>query len=78
MLIISLLGRRRGTEDGRRGVHTGAGRHLILILVISAFVIGTLGWMYLRTRHGLKPTQRQEKRARELQETHSSDNESTS
>ena len=38
-----------------------------LILVISAFVIGTLGWMYLRTRHGLQPTRRQEKRARQMQ-----------
>ena len=38
-----------------------------LILVISAFVIGTLGWMYLRPRHGLQPTRRQEKRARQMQ-----------
>ena len=49
-----------------------------LILVIAAFVIGTLGWMYLRTRHGLKPTQRQEHRAREIQGARGAEHESSS
>jgi len=48
-----------------------------LILVISAFVIGTLGWMYLRTRHGLQPTRRQEKRARQMHTSRSTGPESS-
>lgn len=31
-------------------------------LVVAAFLLGTLGWMLVRTRHGLRPTFREEKR----------------
>ena len=40
---------------------------LTLTAFIAAFVLGTVGWMAVRTRHGLKPTARQEKRARAAQ-----------
>ena len=31
-------------------------------LVVAAFLLGTLGWMLVRTRHGLRPTFREEKK----------------
>ncbi|MGA1828396.1 sulfite exporter TauE/SafE family protein [Microbacterium sp.] len=40
---------------------------LTLAAFIAAFVLGTVGWMAVRARHGLTPTARQEKRARAAQ-----------
>ncbi len=42
----------------------GVGNVATLVAALAAVVLGTVGWMYARTRHGLKPTHREELRAR--------------
>ena len=48
----------------------GASNEATLIALVVALVAGTIGWMYLRTRQGLRPMAWQDRRQAELEGAH--------